>query len=140
VAITWLKKKSPVTSLPTEPSEPLHMPLLSDEDSPSDPLPSQRPSPQDAHSSAFDLSLARVSLLIYVVFYVIMGLATNPWVFTVSSMFAQLGAGYLPGLHSVAMDMFVHRERQMRGGEEGGLIPIEVGKLYGSLAVVQAFG
>lgn len=139
VLIKSLKRSSRFTAQAIEPEDSLYVPLLSESegDIPT-PSPSQLPSLEQAHSSAFDLSLTRYSLLVYLVFFGVMGLASNPTVFTISSMFSQFGAGYLPGLHSMAMEMYVLRERRIRGGAESGLIPVEVGKLYGSLAVMQA--
>ena len=139
MTIAWLKRRSPVTSLPIEPSEPLHVPLLSDGDNLHEAISSRQPTLEEAHSSGFDLSLARASSLIYIVTYAVMGLATKGWVFTVASTLAQFGTGFLPTLHSLAMGMFVLRERRMKGVREGGLAPTEVGKLYSSLAVIQAF-
>jgi hypothetical protein len=84
--------------------------------------------PHEHHSPAFDLGLARVSLLIQIVAYTFTGLTTSPAIFTVLSVVSALGDGFSPAVQSVALEMYIHR-----GGTENG-------RLFGALSVVQALG
>ncbi|KAG5734504.1 hypothetical protein E4T56_gene5957 [Termitomyces sp. T112] len=78
------------------------------------------------HSTAFDLGLARVSLLVEVVSYSLMAWAPTPLVFTGSSMMTSMGAGLNPALQSVALALY-----RRRGGMESG-------RLFGAISVLQA--
>jgi hypothetical protein len=114
-----------------ESSESPLLPVPSNED-----VAPELPSLEHAHASAFDLKLARFSLLIRMISFALMGLVSNPWVFTVASTSGEVGSGFQPALLSVALEVYMQREHRIRG--EGRLMPVEVGKLYGSLSVVQA--
>ncbi|KAG5352842.1 hypothetical protein C0989_000184 [Termitomyces sp. Mn162] len=78
------------------------------------------------HSTAFDLGLARVSLLVEVVSYSLMAYAPTALVFTRSSMMTSMGAGLNPALQSVALALY-----RRRGGMESG-------RLFGAISVLQA--
>ncbi len=80
----------------------------------------------ELHSSAFDLGLARVSLVIDMISYLLMALATHPVPFAAASVFGSIGTGFSPSLQSVALELYTQR-----GGTESG-------KLFGALSVVQA--
>ncbi|GAW01298.1 MFS general substrate transporter [Lentinula edodes] len=80
----------------------------------------------EPHSSAFDLGLARVSLSVEILSYLLMGLVTTPLAFTLFGMLGALGGGFSPALQSVALEMYT-----ARGGTESG-------RLFGALSVVQA--
>jgi hypothetical protein len=87
----------------------------------------------------FDLSLARLSLLVHLVSFVVMGIASpnNGWAFIAFSVIGELGSGYAPALNAVALEVYTRREHQVRG--EGGDHASEVGKLYGSLSLLEGF-
>ncbi|KAJ3851635.1 major facilitator superfamily domain-containing protein [Lentinula lateritia] len=120
-----LFKRKPPKALAEE-SEPLisspssATPLTSDTRSDS---PSRLMEP---HSSAFDLGLARISLSVEILSYLLMGLVTTPLAFTLFGMLGALGGGFSPALQSVALEMYT-----ARGGTESG-------RLFGALSVVQA--
>lgn len=78
-----------------------------------------------AHSPAFDLALARVSLLIEMVAYTLMASAHSGTLFTAYSALGASGAGFGPAINSVAATLY-----SRRGGRE-------LGKLFGALSVVQ---
>ncbi|KAJ3800064.1 major facilitator superfamily domain-containing protein [Lentinula aff. detonsa] len=80
----------------------------------------------EPHSSAFDLGLARTSLFIEIVAYLLMALVTTPVAFALFGMLGSLGSGFSPALQSVALEMYTER-----GGTENG-------KLFGALSVIQA--
>ncbi|KAJ4487747.1 major facilitator superfamily domain-containing protein [Lentinula aciculospora] len=80
----------------------------------------------EPHSSAFDLGLARISLSVEIVAYLLMGLVTTPMAFTLFGMLGALGSGFSPALQSVALEMYTER-----GGTESG-------RLFGALSVIQA--
>ncbi|PCH37837.1 MFS general substrate transporter [Wolfiporia cocos MD-104 SS10] len=77
------------------------------------------------HSSTLDLALARISILIEVVAYIMMALAPNGYVFTAYAVFSALGVGFTPAINSVASALYTQN-----GGKE-------LGKLFGALGVVQ---
>ncbi|KAF8643895.1 hypothetical protein AX16_008911 [Volvariella volvacea WC 439] len=78
------------------------------------------------HSLAFDLGLARVSLIIELISYGLMGLAPNAMAFTVCGILGAFGAGFAPAMQSITLAMYMRR-----GGEEAG-------KLFGAMSVIQA--
>jgi len=78
------------------------------------------------HSPAFDLGLARFSLLIDIVCYTAMGMVSSPLLFTGFGVLGALGSGFTPAIQSVALTLYTRR-----GGTESG-------KLFGGIAVVQA--
>lgn len=79
-----------------------------------------------SHTSAFDLNLARGSLCLEILAYLLMGLASQSLPFTGASMVSSLAAGFGPSIQSVALELY---------NERGG---VESGKLFGSLSVLQA--
>jgi hypothetical protein len=131
---TKSRPKPPVIRLIVEPSDT--DPLLSSTPPASSGSLLARPSPpQSAHDPAFDLAISRYSLLIDVIAYTFMGLVVTPVAFTAFTVLSALGSGFSPTLQSVALELYVRRERQLRG-EDGSVI--ESGKLFGALSVVQA--
>lgn len=79
-----------------------------------------------SHTSAFDLNLARGSLCLEILAYLLMGLAGQSLPFTGASMVSSLAAGFGPSIQSVALELY---------NDRGG---VESGKLFGSLSVLQA--
>ncbi|KZT09660.1 MFS general substrate transporter [Laetiporus sulphureus 93-53] len=135
VIISFLQPKASAVRLPVEPDEPL---VPSRPSSPSSSPPAAAPPPitqfsstraathhHHAHLPAFDLALARVSLLIEMVAYTLMASAHTGTLFTAYSALGASGAGFGPAINSVAATLY-----SRRGGRE-------LGKLFGALSVVQ---
>jgi hypothetical protein len=135
--IKWINPNSPATKRPMETSESSHLLAPLNEDPLPDSITSQLPSLEEVHASTFDLALARLSLLIYLISFAFRGLVPTPWIFMLASILGEVGSGFTSGLLSVAVEVYKQREHQIRG--EFGMVPVEVGKLYGSLSVVHAF-
>ncbi|PPQ91426.1 hypothetical protein CVT25_014314 [Psilocybe cyanescens] len=125
--IKLFKPEPVVLVLPVTPSEATPL-LASDRDQSRSPSATRRPKTitKEIHSPAFDLGLARGSLIIEIIAYSTMGLATAPITFLVLSIFGSMGAGFSPAAQSVMLSLY-----SRRGGTE-------FGRLFGALSVVQA--
>jgi hypothetical protein len=77
-------------------------------------------------SSHFDLGLARVSLLVDIVSYILLVSIPSAVAFTLATVVGSMGSGFNPAVQSVALGLY-----RRRGGTESG-------KLFGALSVVQA--
>ena len=77
-------------------------------------------------SSHFDLALARVSLSVDIVSYVLLVSIPTAVAFTLGTVVGSMGSGFSPAVQSVALGLY-----RRRGGTESG-------KLFGALSVVQA--
>ncbi|KAH9484438.1 putative membrane protein [Psilocybe cubensis] len=120
-------KPKPITLiLPATPSEAT--PLLDSRSGSRSSSTIRRPGiiKKEIHSPAFDLGLARGSLLIEIVAYFAMGITTAPIPFLVLSIFGSLGSGFSPATQSVMLSLY-----SRRGGTE-------FGRLFGALSVIQA--
>lgn len=122
LVIIKLLKPAPV-QLPTAPGEPLQNP--SSQTHPSRQNNTRLPS----HSPKFDLNLARISVVLDILAFVIMIFASNGLVFASGAVLQSLGAGYSPAVQAFALDVY-----SRRGGKG------EAGKLFGAISVVQALG
>ncbi|KAG1891162.1 MFS general substrate transporter [Suillus subluteus] len=120
--IIKLLKPAPV-QLPTAPDEPLQN--LSSQTHPSRQNNARPPS----HSSKFDLNLARISVVLDILAFVVMIFASNGLVFASGAILQSLGAGYSPAIQAFALDVY-----NKRGGKG------EAGRLFGAISVVQALG
>jgi hypothetical protein len=123
--IKLLKPVPPPIQLPEEPAESLH--TFSSESGSSPPrVPSK--------NLAFDLALARVSLLLEFVSCTAIGLVRTPLGFILFTVLEAFSSGFSPVAKSVALDLYDLRERM------NGVPPadIEIGKLFGALSVVYA--
>ncbi|KIJ69040.1 hypothetical protein HYDPIDRAFT_23902 [Hydnomerulius pinastri MD-312] len=139
--IKFLKPATPAPMhLPTTPDEPLRGSIglspprrpHSHPHSPSrsrSPQPHRTPSP--SHSPTFDLALTRVSLVIDIVSFFVMAVATTGSLFTFGTMIGSFGAGFSPAAQALALEIYVKRGGQGRG---------EAGRLFGALSVVQSLG
>ncbi|EKM82440.1 hypothetical protein AGABI1DRAFT_68063 [Agaricus bisporus var. burnettii JB137-S8] len=116
LAIKLFKPKPKVVEMPSE-----TVPLLSSSDQ-------KTLKKKEIHSLAFDLNLARISLLIEIVGFMCMGFALTPIAFTASGMFWSMGAAFTPANQAVALALFTER-----GGTE-------TGRLFGALSVLQSLG
>ncbi|KAI0957937.1 hypothetical protein AcW1_006164 [Taiwanofungus camphoratus] len=119
VVIRIFHPKPPAIHLPVEPNEPLN-PAEGSSSSPSTSPPSNH-----THSPAFDLVLARVSVVVEAFAYFLMPTAPNGYVFTAYSVLSAFGSGSSPAINSVASALYTKN-----GGKE-------LGKLFGAMAVVQ---
>ncbi|KAH9857150.1 MFS general substrate transporter [Lenzites betulinus] len=108
----------PPIQLPTEPSEPL--------EGASSTAAADKPAAAPAHSPAFDLTLARGSLVVDALTYVLLLVVPNGIIFGATSCLGALGMGFMPAMDSVALTLY-----QRRGGRDSG-------KLFGALSVVQS--
>lgn len=88
-----------------------------------------RPPPK-AHTSTFDLGLARFSILVDIGTFAILPFAPTGIVFILFTTLGSFGAGLQPAVHSVALELYT---RKIRKGA-----PLETGKLFGALSVVQS--
>ncbi|CAA7270975.1 unnamed protein product [Cyclocybe aegerita] len=126
VAIKLFKPEPVVIELPAAPEE--SSPLLSSSPGPSSstttlPRPTIK---KEIHSPAFDLALARISLLIEIISYTLMALSPSALAFTVFGILGSLGTGFSPAVQSVTLALYARR-----GGTESG-------RLFGAMSVVQA--
>ncbi|KAF9053131.1 major facilitator superfamily domain-containing protein [Panaeolus papilionaceus] len=112
VTIKLLKPKPVIIEIPAPPSS-------------SDSIPN-RTVKKEVHSPAFDLGLARASLMMEIIAYSFMAVATTGLGFTVFGMMGSFGAGFSPAVQSVALSLYTRK---------GG---IESGRLFGGLSVIQA--
>ncbi|KAG0699659.1 major facilitator superfamily domain-containing protein [Suillus ampliporus] len=125
-AIIKFLRPSPVR-LPTTPDEPLKD--LSSRSHPSGQNTAKTHTPSPPHSPTFDLNLARISVFLDIISFVIMVFASNGLVFLCGATVQSLGAGYSPAIQAYALDVY-----SRRGGKG------EAGKLFGAISVVQAVG
>ncbi|KAJ7735098.1 major facilitator superfamily domain-containing protein [Mycena maculata] len=105
------------------PSESEPLLLSSEQDTPS-------LSAHKVHTSTFDLALARFSILIDIATYAILPFAPTGIVFILFTMLGSFGAGLAPAVNSVALELYTRKI--------GKNAPLETGKLFGALGVVQA--
>ncbi|KAI0636728.1 major facilitator superfamily domain-containing protein [Trametes polyzona] len=129
--IRLAKPKSTPIQLPTRPTEPLDgtatPPTGDGAATPRSRAPSPAPPAAPAHHSpAFDLALARVSLVIDASTYMLLTVAPNGVLFAATSCLSAFGMGFGPAVQSVALTLY-----NRRGGQDSG-------KLFGALSVVQA--
>lgn len=132
VAIKLFKPKPLEIDLPTNPSET--EPLLSrTERNIASASASASPEPTGPsfsrkvlHSPTFELIVVRVSIVVEILAYSLMGTASTGAAYAMASVLAALGVGFSPALQTVALAMYARK---------GGY---ETGRLFGALSVVQA--
>ncbi|KAH6918262.1 major facilitator superfamily domain-containing protein [Coprinopsis sp. MPI-PUGE-AT-0042] len=130
VAIKLFKPEPLVIDMPSTPSET--EPLLSRAEEttpPASTTPSAPAGPSSRkvlHSPTFELIVVRVSIVVEIVAYSLMGLASTGSAYAMSAVLAALGVGLSPALQTVALAMYARK-----GGSE-------TGRLFGALSVVQA--
>jgi hypothetical protein len=78
------------------------------------------------HSPTFELIVVRVSIVVEIIAYSLMGTATTGTAYASATVLAALGVGFSPALQTVALAMYARK-----GGSE-------TGRLFGALSVVQA--
>ncbi|KAJ7201587.1 major facilitator superfamily domain-containing protein [Mycena pura] len=121
--IEFAKNRRKNASAPSVSSE--SQPLLPDQDSTS------RPSQRKAHESVFDLALARFSILVNTITFAILPFAPTGAIFILFISLGSFGSGLSPAVSSLAMELYT--QKVVKDGR-----PVEAGKLYGAMSVVQA--
>jgi hypothetical protein len=96
-------------------------PLISEQD--------PAPHPPDVHASAFDFALARFSIIVDVAIFAALPFAPTSLVFMLFMGLTSLGSALGPAVNSVALDIYSRRFRKNE--------PVESGKLFGAMSVVQ---
>lgn len=109
--------------LPTSPDEPLDA---------SSSIPPTAPAHDSArgHTPAVDLGIARVSLAVQAMVFVLVAISKDAGTFVAASALGALAAGYSPTTHSLSLELYTRR----------GGAPSEAGKLFGALSVIQTIG
>ncbi|KAJ7928150.1 major facilitator superfamily domain-containing protein [Mycena leptocephala] len=110
------------TNPPSSHSSSEHEPLLSDNDRSIHPTPPK--------SAVFDLGLARFSILMDIAMYALLPFAPTGIIFILFISLGSLGGGLVPAINSVALELYTRRIGKNK--------PVESGKLFGALSVVQA--
>jgi hypothetical protein len=87
------------------------------------------------HDPAFDLVIARVSLLLELCQYFIATIATNVTVWISATVIGSFGGGFSPSIQALAVELFNRRETIIHGDERAGE---NYGQLFGALGVIQA--
>lgn len=126
--LRWYAPKSRPIQLPISPTgdEPLNT-------SPS--APSLEPAAHDGdpgspHTPAVDLGIARMSLVVQTICFVIIAISKDAGMFVAAGALGALATGYSPTTHSLSLELYTRR---------GGL-PSEAGRLFGALSVIQTVG
>ena len=88
--------------------------------------PPSRPEPHHHHDPNFDLKVAKVSVGIEVVVYMLMVFSTSGLMFAGIATLGAFGMGFGPAIQSVALTLY-----NRRGGKDSG-------KLFGAMSVVQS--
>ena len=112
--------------LPSQPGEPLD--ARSESSSLSEQVSSH--DPVHTHTPALDLSIAKASLAVHALSFVLIAVSTNAVLFVAASMLATFGIGYGPVVQSLSLELYARR-----GGETS-----EAGRLFGAMNVLQALG
>ncbi|KAJ7698588.1 major facilitator superfamily domain-containing protein [Mycena rosella] len=97
--------------------------LLPDRDPP-------RLSHPNTHAFAFDLGLARFSAVVEIATFAALAFAPTGFLFLLFTMLGALGGGVSTAIKSVALDIYSGKFRKNE--------PVESGKLFGALSVVQS--
>jgi hypothetical protein len=118
--------KSPPIQLPTSAAhdEPLNV---------SSSLPPTAPHARDPgspHTPAVDLGIARISLVVQIICFVIIALSKDAGMFVAAGALGALATGYSPTTNSLSLELYTRR---------GGL-PSEAGRLFGAMSVIQTVG
>ncbi len=121
--LRFFASKSRPIQLPTLPEEPLNASSL---------IPTAAPAgePVPPHTPAVDLGIARISLVLQAIFFVLIAVSKDAGMFVAVSALGALAAGYSPTTHSLSLELYTRR---------GGL-PSEAGRLFGAMSVMQTVG
>jgi hypothetical protein len=117
-------KNRPI-QLPTSPDEPLNV---------SSSLPpaahARGPQAGSPHTPAVDLGIARISLVVQAICFVIIASSKDAGMFVAAGALGALATGYSPTTNSLSLELYTRR---------GGL-PFEAGQLFGAMGVIQTVG
>ncbi|KAF7291972.1 hypothetical protein MIND_01222800 [Mycena indigotica] len=94
---------------------------------------SSRPSPEptSAYATAFDLSLMRFSIFVFIITFAILPLAPTGALFILFISLGSLGAGLEPAANSLVLELYTRRVSNRAKAES------ESGKLFAAVGVVQ---
>src|SRR5258708_10606669 len=121
--LRFFESKSRPIQLPTLPTEPLNASSLIATAAPGgEPVP--------PHTPAVGLGIARISLVLQAIFFVLIAVSKDAGMFVAVSALGALAAGYSPTTHSLSLELYTRR---------GGL-PSEAGRLFGAMSVMQTVG
>ena len=109
--------------LPTSPDEPLN---AGSSHSPTAPA----HDPIRAHTPTVDLGIAKVSVALQAMSFVLIAVSKDTGMFVAASALSALAAGYSPTIHSLSLELYTRR----------GGAPSEAGKLFGAMSVIQTIG
>jgi hypothetical protein len=117
--------KSRPIQLPTSPAsdEPLNA------NSSLPPATHARP-PGSSHTPAVDLGIARISLVVQAICFVIIAFSKDAGMFVAAGALGALATGYSPTTNSLSLELFTRR---------GGM-PSDAGQLFGAMSVIQTVG
>jgi hypothetical protein len=86
--------------------------------------------PGSPHSPTLDLGIARISLVVQTICFVIIAISKDASMFVAAGALGALAAGYSPTTHSLSLELYTRR-----GGS-----PSEAGRLFGAMSVIQTVG
>ena len=118
----FVPKSHPV-QLPTSPDEPLDA-------SSSDPRTAPAHDPVRLHTPAVDLGIARFSLALQAMCFVVIAVSRDAKMYVAGSALGALAAGYSPTMQSLSLELYTRR----------GGAPSEAGMLFGAMSVIQTIG
>lgn len=118
----FVPKSRPV-QLPTSPDEPLDT---------NSSLPPTAPAhdPVRVHTPAVDLGIARASLALQAICFVLIAVSKDAGMYVAASALGALAAGYAPTMQSLSLELYTRR----------GGAPSEAGMLFGAMSVIQTIG
>ncbi|KAH8997654.1 major facilitator superfamily domain-containing protein, partial [Lactarius hatsudake] len=124
--LRFFASRRPPVQLPTQPGEPLNARA----ESPSLSARASSRGPMHTHTPALDLGIAKASLVLHAISFVLIAVSKNAGMFVAASMLATLSIGYAPVVQSLSLELYARR-----GGQTS-----EAGRLFGAMSVIQALG
>lgn len=126
--LRFFASKRPAVQLPVQPGEPLdarsESPSLSARED------TRAPVHANKHTPALDLGIAKASLAIHAVSFVLIAVSKNAVGFVAAGLLATFSIGYGPVVQSLSLELYA-----LRGGETS-----EAGRLFGAMNVIQTLG
>ncbi|KAG9091808.1 hypothetical protein FRC07_011784 [Ceratobasidium sp. 392] len=99
---------------------------------------------KEAQVKRTDLLVVRVSLLVDLIGYILLGIVTSQNPFIGATIVLSFGGGFAPAAQSLALALAYPSAHAARRNAPTGKLPTparrEVGRLFGALAVIQALG
>lgn len=127
--------RSAILRLYAPKSHPIQLPISPAGDEPLN-VDSSLPPAADArgsgspHTPTVDLSVARISLVVQMICFVIIAFSKDASMFVAAGALGALATGYSPTTHSLSLELYTRR---------GGLSS-EAGRLFGAMSVIQTVG